>query len=241
MEQQSDKDDNGDSYKSVLIVAIVLIFSSCAVCSAMCAVLSYFHARRRETHRQRRVSPDNSGDSALAPPPNPATMVGMPRVSGDSFTQGQAVPYEKFRVQRIGGTLHKAELLASAPVKPETETECETKVPEASEVGPRPPKTEAMDESIALCEICCDNTASIVLLPCGHGDLCRTCTMAIWQRTGGFCHVCRQPIERILELETPLTVGVVDGSISVNALRIAPDLPPSVDPVQIQDVEQQRE
>lgn len=228
--EESTKDDDGESYKSILIVALVLVFSFCAVCSGMCAILSYFHRRRQEMRQQRRVSQD-PGDVSLTPPPNPATMVGMPKLSCDTIATGQAVPYEKFRVQRMAGTVHKAELLVSAPVKPETETEaCR-----------RPSKTEAMNENVACCEICCDDVATIVLLPCGHGDLCRKCTMAIWQRTGGFCHVCRQQIQRILELEAPLKAGVVDGSISVNAVRIAPDMPQRLDPFQVQDVEQQSE
>lgn len=232
--EESQKEDDGDSYRNVLIVALVFVFSFCAVCSTVCGMLSYFHRRRREMHQQRHVSQE-PWFSASTPPPNPATMVGMPKISVDIVTAGQAVPYEKFSVQRTGGTLHKAVLLISAPVELGTESEGEAKVGGES-TACIPEKIAAMDESIACCEICCDNTATIVLLPCGHGDLCRPCTMAIWQRTGGFCHVCRQPIQRILELEAPLKVGVVDGSISVNALRIAPDLPVCSHPLYTQDV-----
>eukprot|EP00746_Dinoflagellata_sp_MGD_P151052 gnl/MRDRNA2_/MRDRNA2_82750_c0_seq1.p1 gnl/MRDRNA2_/MRDRNA2_82750_c0~~gnl/MRDRNA2_/MRDRNA2_82750_c0_seq1.p1 ORF type:complete len:246 (+),score=37.83 gnl/MRDRNA2_/MRDRNA2_82750_c0_seq1:51-788(+) len=234
--EESNKDEDGDSYKSTLIVALVVIFSLCAVLSAICAILSYFHRRRREMHQQRRVTRD-PWDHAFTPPPNPATMVGMPQPTADTIATGHTVPYEKFKVHRVGGTLHKAELLVSAPVKPETETEDGTKVADGKEACQCPSKPDAMDDSIACCEICCDNTANIVLLPCGHGDLCRQCTMAIWRRTGGFCHVCRQQIQRILELEEPLKVGVVDGSISVNAFRIAPDVPQTLDTLQTQDVD----
>merc|ERR1719160_2322685 len=116
-EEESTSDGDGESYKSILIVALVLVFSLCAVCSAICAIMSIFHRRRQEMHQQRRVSQDPWG-AAFTPPPNPATMVGMPKLGGDTIITGQAVPYEKFRVQRTGGTMHKAELLVSAPVKP---------------------------------------------------------------------------------------------------------------------------
>jgi len=209
-DEKSSDEDSG--YKSTLIIAFVLVLSTCALCSILCAMLSYWHRRRREKDQQRVQQQAAVGTIFVSPPPNPATMVGWSG-SGDidKIVTGHAVPYEKYSVHRLEGTLYKAELL-------ESYQECPPVQPDL----PQTIGNSIVEENVTLCEICCDNTATIVLLPCGHGDLCKTCTMAIWQRSGGFCPVCRQQVQRILELEEPLEAGVVGNCTSVKALRIAP-------------------
>ncbi|KAF4758398.1 hypothetical protein FOZ63_026353 [Perkinsus olseni] len=47
-----------------------------------------------------------------------------------------------------------------------------------------------------LCEICFDDEARVVLLPCGHGGLCEGCAKDIISSTGN-CYLCRQPVKLV--------------------------------------------
>lgn len=61
----------------------------------------------------------------------------------------------------------------------------------------------------ALCIICYDQPACMVLLSCGHGGTCKRCSQLLFARPPHACAVCRQPIIAIVQLEKRPRVGEV--------------------------------
>lgn len=59
--------------------------------------------------------------------------------------------------------------------------------------------------SFGACQICFedgpDAIANTVLLPCGHGGLCRTCGMTIAMKPPHFCHMCRGIVLKVATVE----------------------------------------
>lgn len=72
--------------------------------------------------------------------------------------------------------------------------------------APRRTTSEAED---ALCIICYDQPACMVLLSCGHGGACKRCSQLLFARPPHACAVCRQPILAIVQLEKRPRVGEV--------------------------------
>jgi len=56
-------------------------------------------------------------------------------------------------------------------------------------------------EDLAECHVCMANEANIVLMPCGHGGLCKTCLGEIVRhRVSGHCPQCRSKITAAIEV-----------------------------------------
>ena len=72
---------------------------------------------------------------------------------------------------------------------------------------PAPRRTSDADD--ALCIICYDQPACMVLLDCGHGGPCKHCSHLLFARPPHTCPVCRRPISAVVELEKRPMVGEV--------------------------------
>lgn len=72
---------------------------------------------------------------------------------------------------------------------------------------PAPRRTSDADD--ALCIICYDQPACMVLLDCGHGGPCKHCSHLLFARPPHTCPVCRRPISAVVELEKRPRVGEV--------------------------------
>lgn len=49
------------------------------------------------------------------------------------------------------------------------------------------------------CLICCSEEANAVIMDCGHGGICYSCSIEMW-KTQKTCHICRQQINQVLEV-----------------------------------------
>ena len=49
------------------------------------------------------------------------------------------------------------------------------------------------------CIVCMDAPMDVILVPCGHSNLCSWCANAVKQRHEGLCPTCREPIKEILQ------------------------------------------
>lgn len=60
--------------------------------------------------------------------------------------------------------------------------------------------------SFGVCQICYDDNdgkiANTVLLPCGHGGICRTCGMAVAKKPSHLCHMCRGVVLKVATVES---------------------------------------
>lgn len=54
--------------------------------------------------------------------------------------------------------------------------------------------TQTTDMSLGTCFICCCDTATVVMLNCGHGALCLTCAKYLYLEQPLTCGFCRAPI-----------------------------------------------
>ncbi|KAK9819603.1 hypothetical protein WJX72_000171 [[Myrmecia] bisecta] len=66
--------------------------------------------------------------------------------------------------------------------------------------GPAPP-TSSADNPPGMCISCWERPAGIILAPCGHRALCRTCFLQLRSDAAGnsFCPTCRHPVESYIE------------------------------------------
>eukprot|EP01017_Pseudomicrothorax_dubius_P022439 TRINITY_DN2428_c0_g1_i8.p2 TRINITY_DN2428_c0_g1~~TRINITY_DN2428_c0_g1_i8.p2 ORF type:complete len:179 (+),score=15.76 TRINITY_DN2428_c0_g1_i8:1260-1796(+) len=56
--------------------------------------------------------------------------------------------------------------------------------------------------SSMACLICYDKTPDAVMLNCGHGGLCYSCSLELWN-TSDECYLCREKIQNILQIAVP--------------------------------------
>lgn len=61
------------------------------------------------------------------------------------------------------------------------------------------------NDCFGVCQICFDDDAdaiaNTVLLPCGHGGVCRTCGMAVARKPSHLCHMCRGVVLKVVTVE----------------------------------------
>ena len=50
------------------------------------------------------------------------------------------------------------------------------------------------------CLVCYESLSNSVIMPCGHSGICSQCSVLVWKQTG-LCHLCRKPIESVLEIK----------------------------------------
>eukprot|EP00933_Yihiella_yeosuensis_P047894 TRINITY_DN43889_c0_g1_i1.p1 TRINITY_DN43889_c0_g1~~TRINITY_DN43889_c0_g1_i1.p1 ORF type:complete len:111 (-),score=14.10 TRINITY_DN43889_c0_g1_i1:2-334(-) len=53
------------------------------------------------------------------------------------------------------------------------------------------------------CEICCDNVADTVFMPCSHGGMCEGCADEVLRRANRHCVTCRQAVSQVLKIDAP--------------------------------------
>ena len=53
----------------------------------------------------------------------------------------------------------------------------------------------------ASCCICFSNLANAVLMNCGHGGICYECGKSILQSNCCLCHLCREPLLFVLQMD----------------------------------------
>ena len=53
----------------------------------------------------------------------------------------------------------------------------------------------------ASCCICFSNLANAVIMNCGHGGICYECGKSILQSNVCLCHLCREPLLFVLQLD----------------------------------------
>ena len=53
----------------------------------------------------------------------------------------------------------------------------------------------------ASCCICFSNLANAVLMNCGHGGICYECGKSILQSNSCLCHLCREPLLFVLQMD----------------------------------------
>merc|ERR1712072_171624 len=96
---------------------------------------------------------------------------------------------EHFEVKRLTSTLFEVHPLSQAAAQ-----------------GPEPAvQPQALgSETPEACEICCENQAEVVFLPCAHGGLCQGCADTILARSGQHCPHCRGPVQKVLLIERPV-------------------------------------
>jgi len=51
------------------------------------------------------------------------------------------------------------------------------------------------------CCICFDNTANAVNMQCGHGGICYECGKSILMSNTRLCHLCREPLLFVLQMD----------------------------------------
>ena len=58
-----------------------------------------------------------------------------------------------------------------------------------------------LNDCFGVCQICfdddADTIANTVLLPCGHGGICRTCGLAVARKPSHLCHMCRGVVLKV--------------------------------------------
>ncbi len=57
------------------------------------------------------------------------------------------------------------------------------------------------DKEKSGCCICYENMANAVIMTCGHGGICYECGKSILESNVSLCHLCREPLMFILELD----------------------------------------
>lgn len=53
----------------------------------------------------------------------------------------------------------------------------------------------------ASCCICFSNLANAVIMNCGHGGICYDCGKSILQSNVCLCHLCREPLLFVLQMD----------------------------------------
>jgi hypothetical protein len=56
---------------------------------------------------------------------------------------------------------------------------------------PKKQATIEKDESMTMCIVCFDKENDMVNMPCGHGGLCETCAIEIFEKQQD-CYLCRE-------------------------------------------------
>ena len=78
--------------------------------------------------------------------------------------------------------------------------------PRAAPAPPEPKKPAKLDATKdesgdPACTICMDNRSTVVFLPCGHAQTCRTCTNTLATKAFPFkCIMCNQPVTNYNEV-----------------------------------------
>ena len=82
--------------------------------------------------------------------------------------------------------------------------------------------------SFGVCQICFDDElpANTVLLPCGHGGLCRTCGWAVAMKPPHLCHMCRGVVLKVATVEP----RGVDCETGLQRFEVVPTPPPPPQP-----------
>lgn len=57
-----------------------------------------------------------------------------------------------------------------------------------------------------LCNVCFENDACAIFMPCSHGGLCMSCAHDIWKASGE-CYLCREVVNYILRYDTSVKLG----------------------------------
>ena len=55
------------------------------------------------------------------------------------------------------------------------------------------------------CRLCCDNTADVVFMPCGHGGVCFNCFLVMIEHNNVQCFYCRLDIAKVYKLDVKKT------------------------------------
>mmetsp|Transcript_40200 Transcript_40200/g.92407 ORF Transcript_40200/g.92407 Transcript_40200/m.92407 type:complete len:222 (-) Transcript_40200:25-690(-) len=164
---------------SLLIVASIAVVGLIVACAALCVILHWMHARQPV-----RAFADRGG--ALD---NCAVAKGK-----DLETAGHPLQEQWFEVWRLSNTTFACKDL---------------QVPAGASCPPKMPTLGSVPEAVAAvsmenCEICCERSAEIVLLPCSHGGICRQCSEEILRRSAGHCPHCRGAVERMVLVDSPV-------------------------------------
>eukprot|EP00347_Sterkiella_histriomuscorum_P001522 403371709 len=61
-------------------------------------------------------------------------------------------------------------------------------------------KLNQRQKRYTLCDICCQDKADAVIMPCGHGGLCFLCAFTLSKQTRN-CHLCREIITKIYQMK----------------------------------------
>ena len=87
--------------------------------------------------------------------------------------------------------------------------------------GPTEAPSTGASAVFGVCQICFEDSsvASTVLLPCGHGGLCRECGDAVAQRAPHHCHMCRQQVLKVATVEE----RGVDAETQLLRFRVVPE------------------
>lgn len=54
---------------------------------------------------------------------------------------------------------------------------------------------ELAREDFEECSICCDNPANVIMLPCGHHNVCEQCVLRLMRQDAPLCPHCREKME----------------------------------------------
>lgn len=65
------------------------------------------------------------------------------------------------------------------------------------------PKIEEKDEDAGLCQLCSDQPANCVMVPCGHLFFCSGCKDTFEKKFGKNCPFDRKPYENVFEIQDP--------------------------------------
>mmetsp|Transcript_89208 Transcript_89208/g.251104 ORF Transcript_89208/g.251104 Transcript_89208/m.251104 type:complete len:212 (+) Transcript_89208:127-762(+) len=93
---------------------------------------------------------------------------------------------EHVQVTRLNGNVFQIER-----AKPESSTSSSAAAVVGGELSPE------------ACEICCEQSSVVVLSPCGHGGLCKTCANQILMRSGHHCPHCRGFAAKVIVVQSP--------------------------------------
>eukprot|EP00929_Paragymnodinium_shiwhaense_P019019 TRINITY_DN13098_c0_g2_i1.p2 TRINITY_DN13098_c0_g2~~TRINITY_DN13098_c0_g2_i1.p2 ORF type:complete len:209 (+),score=35.40 TRINITY_DN13098_c0_g2_i1:149-775(+) len=174
---------------SDLINSVLVGTFACTVtCALLCAFLSRLHAARLA-----RVVPHGAAGRSW-----PDSSLGAKEATA-------TCPDEYFQVLRLSSTVFQVqpwlEGQSASPTKAAAEAACGEREGD-DDLSPKVASSPG-DVTPEACEICCEETARVVLVPCAHGGLCEACADQILRRSNRHCPHCRGHVELSLFVESP--------------------------------------
>lgn len=109
----------------------------------------------------------------------------------------------KTSVRKFGAPLHSQQVHSQrAGFEPSESTIasniCRTQRGLSREGSQRTPRDSVLEENV--CVVCYANESDIVIMSCGHSDICEDCGKDIW-KTSALCFICQQDVDYLAKIQ----------------------------------------